>query len=137
MIQKTHHFTIADKLMPGTETPFGEQYAGQFNIRRPSISDKKTIALKDAASMNIYGPVNMAQLGEGTKLLSYICTFVRHVAEKELPEWFDPDKLYSEEDEDAILAVWEEVQAFLATFRLPKNPGNGGGAEGEPAALVP
>jgi hypothetical protein len=137
MIQKQHHFTIADKMMPGTDTPFGPEYEGQFKIRRPSIADKKIIALKDAASMNIYGPVNFAQIGEGTKLLSYICTFVSHIAEDELPKWFDPDKLYSGEDEDAILAVWEEVQAFLATFRLPKNSGNGGMPEGEFAPVVP
>ena len=137
MVKKQHSFSIQNTLDPETKLPFGEKYAGQFTVRRPSAHDKKMIALKDAASMSVYGAVDIRLIGEGTKLLSYIDAFIKHQAVGDLPEWFGMDQVYDDTDENAVLAVWEEVQAFLATFRLPKNPGNGGEAEGEPALLVP
>jgi hypothetical protein len=137
MLKNQHSFSIQNTLDPETQEPFGEKYAGQFTVRRPSAHDKKMIALKDAASMAVYGTVDIRLIGEGTKLLSYIDAFVKHVALGDIPKWFGMDQMFDETDENAALAVWEEVQAFLATFRPGKAPGAGGGAEGEPEPLVP
>jgi len=136
MLSNQHSFSIENKLIPESDQPFGPDYHGQFTVRRPTLADKKAIGLKDAASMSIYGPVNPEMLGEGMKLLSYICIYVAHIAEEPLPAWFSMDKMYSDTDEDAIMAVWAEVRAFLATFRPIKNTGNGGEPKRESAALV-
>lgn len=124
----THHsFNIAQTINKATGQPFGPKYDGSFYIRRPTIGDKKAIALKDAAAMNAYGPINPDHVQEGIRLLAYVETFVTHLAEKELPPWFSLSKLYDETDERAILAVWAEVTAFLDGFR-PKEPRQDGGS---------
>lgn len=135
-IPTTTEFNIENNLCPSTGKPFGSKYAGKFCVRRPSLQDKRTIALRDAVTMSECGAVNPELLGEGMKLLSYIVTFVETTATTELPEWFDMGKMYEDEDEDAILAVWHEVQKFLNSFR-PKAAGNDG-IEGDkqPALLV-
>jgi len=137
MLKNQHSFSIENKLAPEEQGPFGLEYTGQFTVRRPTLGDKKAIALKDAASMSVYGPVDMQAVGEGTKLLSYIVTFVTHVSEGVLPPWFSLDKLYSEKDEAAIMAVWEEVTAFIDTFRPRKAGGAGGEPTGEFTPVVP
>ena len=129
-------FNIESALCPTTGKPFGSKYAGSFSIRRPSLLDKRTIAMRDAATISEFGTVNPELLGEGLKLLSYIVTFVEVTATAALPEWFDLSKMYEDEDEDAILAVWHEVQKFLNSFR-PKAAGSDGGeGDKQPALLV-
>lgn len=112
-------FSIEDVTSPITKAPFGSKYAGIFAIKRPSIKDKLAISLKDAAAISAYGISNPDQmLSEGVKLLSYIVTFVEVTANAPVPAWFDLSKMYEDEDEEAILAVWNEIQAFLDTFRV-------------------
>lgn len=132
----TKEFNIEHITCATTGKPFGSKYAGAFSIRRPSLLDKRTIAMRDAATISEFGTVNPELLGEGLKLLSYIVTFVEVTAIAALPEWFDLSKMYEDEDEDAILAVWQEVQTFLASFR-PKAAGSDGGeGDKQPALLV-
>lgn len=129
-------FNIESALCPTTGKPFGSKYAGSFSIRRPSLLDKRTIALRDAVTMSEFGAVNPELIGEGLKLLSYIVTFVETTSTVPLPKWFDLAEMHEDEDEDAILAVWQEVQTFLASFR-PKAAGSDGGeGDKQPALLV-
>ena len=132
----TKEFSIENVVCHTTQKPFGAKYAGKFSIRRPSLLDKRTIALRDAATMSEFGPTNPDLVGNGAKLLSYAVTFVEVVATAPTPEWFDMSKMYDDEDEDAILAVWQEVQAFLATFRSKAAGNDGGEGSQQPAVLV-
>ena len=129
-------FTIDQIICGSTGQPFGPKYAGEFNIRRPSLLDKKNIAVKDAASMSFAGDVVPGMISDGTLLSSYIFSFVTTVAEAALPGWFDMAEMYEEQDEEAIFAVWKEVTAFLDSFR-PKNAGtHGKPGDKQPPILV-
>lgn len=130
MSEKTASFTIEDKISATTGKPFGKGYAGVFTVRRPSLLDKKNIAVKDAASMSFAGEIAPGTISDGTAMISYIFSFVTTVAENKLPEWFNMSTMYEPEDEDAVLAVWQEVVKFLDTFR-PKTVGETGGGAGE------
>lgn len=110
-------FSIEDVTSPITKAPFGSKYAGKFAIKRPSIKDKLAISLKDAAAISTCGTVNPELLSEGLKLLTYIVAFVEVTAIAPTPDWFDMSKMYDDEDEEAVLAVWNEIQTFLDTFR--------------------
>lgn len=137
MLQQQHSFCIQNKLVADTEEVFGPAYSGQFVIRRPTLADKRAIALKDAAGMCAYGAVDPAMLGGGLKLFSYICIFVGHLSEAPLPEWFGLEKMFDGKDEDALMAVWTEVTAWLATFRSAATAGNSGVVSGEFTPVVP
>lgn len=113
----TTSFSIENAINPATEKPFGPKYAGTFTIRRPSLLDKKNIALRDAASMSAAGSLDPTLIGDGTRLISYIFSFVETVSEGALPEWFNMATMFETEDEDAVLAVWQEVGKFLDNFR--------------------
>lgn len=130
-------FNIESKVCPSTKEPFGAKYKGQFSIRRPSLEDKRIIGIKNAATLSQFGPIAPGTLSEGTELTNYIFSFMSVAAEGKLPEWFDLAKMYDDTDEEAVYAVWEEVTAFLATFRRTKD--SGGSAEGskDAAVLVP
>lgn len=133
----TKEFSIENTICHTTQKPFGSKYAGKFSIRRPSLLDKRTIALRDAATMSEFGPTNPELVGNGAKLLSYAVTFVEVTATAPTPDWFDMSKMYDDEDEDAILAVWQEVQAFLATFRPKATGSNGSEGSQHTQLLVP
>lgn len=126
-MENRHVFSIAQKENPLTGKPFGDQFAGSFTIRRPTIGDKMRIELRDAASMNAYGSVHPQQITEGTRLICWAFATLSVVGE-ERPEWFDQERLHSEDDEVAVLAVYQEVAAWLATFRRREDPTAGGGA---------
>lgn len=113
----TTSFSIENAINPSTGKQFGSEYSGTFTVRRPSMLDKKTISVKDAASMSLAGKVNRELIGEGTRLLSYIFCFVETIAEEPLPAWFNMGTMYDPIDEDAVLAVWEEVNNFVNSFR--------------------
>jgi hypothetical protein len=129
-------FSIENTINSHTQLPFGSKYAGTFAVRRPSIGDKRAIALKDAAQNNAFGRVDADQIGEGLRLLSYIVVFVTHVADGKVPGWFDLNALFDETDENAVLAVWQEVQTFLDTFRPATAGGNSAGAAPGTASVV-
>ena len=129
-------FSIETKINSHTQLPFGSKYAGTFVIRRPSIGDKRTIALKDAAQNNAFGRVDADQIGEGLRLLSYIVVFVPHVTDGKVPAWFDLANLFDETDENAVLAVWQEVQTFLDTFRPAPVSGDSTGVAPGSASMV-
>lgn len=132
----SHTFSIENNTNPSTGKPFGQKYAGVFAIRRPSLLDKKNIALRDAAAMSTAGEVNLDLVSNGTRLITYIFSFVESVNEQPLPEWFNMATMFDDEDEDAVLEVWKEVGKFLDTFR-PKADGNDSkqGSE-QPSLLV-
>jgi hypothetical protein len=136
-IPMTKEFNIEHLVCATTGKPFGSKYAGAFLIRRPSLLDKRTIAMRDAATISEFGTVNPELLSEGLKLLSYIVTFVEVTATATLPEWFDLSKMYDDDDEDAILAVWQEVQTFLMSFRSKADGDDGGKGNQQPSLLVP
>lgn len=123
-IPMNKEFNITALINPITKKPFGDKYAGTFAIRRPTLDDKRLISLRDAAKMSEEGAVNPELIGNGVRLLSYIFTYCGQVSTADLPRWFNPAKMY-DEDEDAVLAVWGEVQAWLATFR-PQAAGDDG-----------
>lgn len=113
----THTFCIETVINPATGKSFGSKYAGVFAIRRPSLLDKRNIALRDAVGLSSAGDVDPAMVNAGTRLVNYIFAFVETVATEKLPEWFDMSTMFDQEDEDAVLAVWQEVGKFLDTFR--------------------
>lgn len=130
-------FNICNRISSITGKEFGEKYGGSFVLRRPSLLDKKNIALRDAVSMSSAGEVDITLVGQGTRLISYIFSFVETVAEHPLPEWFNMATLYDEEDEEAVLAVWEETSLMLDTFR-PQTDRKGSEQGGQqPSLLVP
>ena len=129
-------FSIEAKINNKTGTLYGAKYAGTFAVRRPSIGDKRAIALKDAAQRNAFGRVDADQISEGLSLLTYITIFVVHVADNKVPAWFNLDSIFDETDESAVLAVWQEVQTFLDTFRPATAGGDSAGAAPGTASVV-
>ena len=115
-MKNNHSFSIENATNPNTNSPFGSKYTGTFNIRRPSIGDKHSITIKKAATLSAYGFANLDMIPVGIQLNVYIFCFVATIS-KDLPPWFDPDKLYDENDQAAIETVWQEVSRWLDTFR--------------------
>jgi hypothetical protein len=112
-------FSIAEKINPISDKPFGSQYEGDFKVRRPTIADTTEIQIRKAAAMNRHGvPVEAHQLSGPSNDFLYIFTYMSVVAEN-VPDWFDSVKMYEddENDENAILAVWKEVRSFIDGFR--------------------
>lgn len=131
-LKNTHTFSIDAKTNPETQRPFGSKYAGEFTVRRPTILDNQAIDLRDAATLNAFGPVNPGQLSTDTTNLNFIFTNLAVIGEKK-PDWFDMSKLYAEgEDKQAVYAVWAEVDGFLKSFRSAPG-GKDGGDGGEKA----
>lgn len=118
-----HTFSIAREVNPDTKKPFGDKYAGEITVRRPTIADNLDINLRDAASLNRYGTINPEHLGPAAANMSYILTVLDVICEKK-PDWLDPTKLYADEDEAAVYAVWAEVDRFLKSFRPKADPEN-------------
>ena len=120
----THSFSIEATINKATGKPFGPKYAGSFTIRRPSLADKRMIAVRDAASLSAAGELDISLVTDGIRLINNVFRFVETVAEQPTPEWFDMHTRYDAEDEEAVLAVWAEVSQFLDRFR-PKTGGDG------------
>ena len=125
MQQKKLSFSIANQINPNTGEPFGPKYEGSFNIRLASIRDKTLIAQRKAAERNAFGTTPEEQVPEGLELARHIFFFVKAVAIEETPKWFDSDNLYDDDDEAALLQVWQEVQTFQNSFRLVRASGTG------------
>ena len=117
MQSKTHSFSVSSLLNPNTDLPFGSKYDGTFTVRLASIRDKTFIAQKEAAERNAFGNAPVEQIPTGLELARYIYFFITTVATEKVPEWFDRDKIFDEDDEAAMLAVWQEVQTFQNSFR--------------------
>jgi len=130
-----HSLSIEMQKNPETGEQFGSKYGGEFIIRRPTLADKRDIALRDAASLNIYGQVNPLQMDRDVVNVNYIFANMDVIAEKR-PEWFDMGKLYDGADEAAVYAVWTEVSRWLDTFRPDNNSGAGGDGSPAPQVLV-
>lgn len=128
MSQK-HTFSIVQKTNSRTGKPFGEKYAGEFIVRRPSLGDKQRIELREAAALSSFGPVDAALIAPGTQLIIYLFAAINTIGES-VPKWFDKESLYDEDDELAAIAAWDEVASWLATFRLSQDP-EGSGKAGE------
>jgi hypothetical protein len=122
-IPKQHTFSVATAINPLTVPegekdrtkgqPFGDDYKGSFTVRRPSLLDKQTIAIRKSAMLSMYGPANPELIKDSIMLTIHTFAFIMTVTTEALPEWFDPNKLYSDTDECAVLAVWEEVSRWL------------------------
>jgi hypothetical protein len=130
-------FCVENRTNPLTNQPFGKAYGGNFSIRRPSIGDKLTIQTKKAAQLNAFGYVNTDMIPPSLQMMAHCYHYVTTLAIAPLPEWFNLQNLYDDNDESALLAVWQEVDGFLDTFRSKDNPGNGGNGSPEPSVLVP
>lgn len=115
-----HVFTIEHTINKATELPFGTKYAGDFTVRRPTLSDKREIALRDTARISLGGAVNPAHLAVDVVNINFVFANMDVIGEQK-PEWFDIGKLYEGEDEQAVIAVWQEVERWLATFRPQGN----------------
>jgi len=137
MQQQKKSISIETQINPATNEAYGAKYAGVFEVRRPSISDKFNASCKEAARRNAFGYVPDGSISEGLGTIIYIICFVEAIACQPLPEWFRAELIFDEMDEAAVGSVWSEVQTFLQSFR-PKTvvvPGGDGGAES--AILVP
>lgn len=121
-----HTFSIDTLINPETERPFGNQYAGQFEVRRPTIADRESISLIDACNLSRLGKVDASLLNRDVVNLSYIFAYMSVIGEK-LPAWFEKSKLYDGEDEVAVYFVWAEVSRWLETFRLKADTTQGSG----------
>lgn len=128
-------FSIEHLICEETGQQFGEKYRGVFSIRRPSLLDKRNIALLDAAGMSAYGQTAPGTVEPGLELINYIFAYVQTVAEDDLPAWFNMATMYTEEDEAAVLAVWKEVGKFRDTFR-PKAAGSDSGSGSAEGTMV-
>jgi len=128
-MQQHHTFSIEQTINPVTGEPFGQKYGGSFQVRRPSIADRRNIALKEAAIRNTFGTVNPGQVTPGLDFVTYIEIYVNTVSEQQPPAWFNLATMFDESDEAAMGAVWDEVQKFVDSFRSGKagGPGAGGG----------
>jgi len=130
-------FSIENVINPETGKIFGKKYSGTFAIRRPSLLDKKNIALKDITGLSLYGSVDASMLDATMRLANYCFAFVTTVATEPLPEWFDMATMFEQEDVEAVLAVWEETGKFLDTFRPKQDGGAGSDRSDQPSLLVP
>ena len=135
-MQLTTSFSIENLINPETQQPFGAKYAGTFNLRRQSLQDRNVADIRKAAILNAYGTTNFNALGEWTLTSTSIYCTVCSIATEKLPDWFDYSKIYDESDEAAVLAVWEEVQKFLKSFRPDKGGDAGKSRSQESKVLV-
>lgn len=124
-LKTTTVISIENKIQESTGKPFGSKYSGTFTIRRPSLLDKRTIAIKNAASLAAHGDVPQEALSDGINLIGYIFTFMETVAEAPMPKWFDMAEMFDPEDEEALLAVWTEVGTWLDSFRAKRDSATG------------
>lgn len=104
-------FSVAGLTNPDTERPFGERYKGEFVVRRPTIQDKKDIAVREAAATSNFGTVDPTFLPETVRNTAYIFAFFSVIGEK-VPKWFDASALY-DDDMPAVTAAFKEVSAWL------------------------
>jgi len=136
MLKNTHAFSIENLINPETKLPFGPKYAGVFSIRRGSLRDREVSEQKEAAERNAFGVVPADQIAAELSYSAHIFHFTNTIAAEELPAWFDRTKIF-DEDEPAVVAVWNEVQKFQDSFRRPDNSTGSAEASVEPAILVP
>ena len=124
-------FSIEGVERPSTKQPFGPKYAGNFTIRRPSLLDKKNIAVRNAASLSFAGHINPGLLQDDIVIITHTHNHILTLAEEKVPEWFDISTM-TEDDEEAVFAVWQEVDRFLAGFRPGATGGNGSAGDTKP-----
>lgn len=129
-----HTFSIEHEINPETGRPFGQRFAGEFTVRRPTTEDRESISLLDASNLCRLGKVDISLLNKDVVNLSYIFAHMSVIGEK-LPPWFDKSALY-DEDEIAVYSAWSEVSRWLATFRPKTDPKNSSGDGGDASVLV-
>jgi len=118
-------FTINQKENPTSKRPFGESYGGEFTVRRPTLADKRTIAMMEHGAISSLGPVEVAQMPTDVVNMNYIFSHLDVLCE-DRPDWCYIDKLYEGDDEQAVYAVWQEVKDFLDRFRSGKTTNDDG-----------
>lgn len=112
-------FSIEADINPETDRPFGNRYAGEFTIRRPSLADRIRIAVKDAASFSALGTAPLQSLSKDVVNLNFVFCHLDILADSR-PAWCYPDKLWADfEDEIAVYFVWQKMDAFFQSFRAP------------------
>lgn len=136
MSQRNHTFSIDEKINPLTEKPFGAKYAGTFAVHRPSIADDCKIALNYSAVTAGHKDLNLAVLASSNAVnLMYVFCNMKVLAD-EKPTWFDENNLFDESDRCAVMAVHEEVERWLESFRSGSDSQGSGSGSGDPAVLV-
>lgn len=119
MAQFTHTFEIDKAIDPKTERPFGSRYAGEFVVRRPSIGDKAKIELKFAAgltAMGLHSREALQGIDKHVLNVDFIFCHLDVLAEKR-PAWAHPEKLWADEEEGVVYAIWREIDTFIESFR--------------------
>lgn len=132
----TTAINIADHINAATGKPFGPKFDGTITIRRPSLHDKKNIALQVVKMMSTYGSVDPDMINDGMRLTIHAFAYVNVLNEGDIPDWFDMDKIYDEDGENAVLEVWSEVAKFLNSFRSKNNGDTGQPGSEQPSLLV-
>lgn len=110
-----HVFSIAQEVNKNTGRPFGDKYAGQFVVRRPTRVDKRDIAIREQAYLGGINPALSPEVANDAFIFAHLDV----LCEKDgRPDWCHPSKTYDGgEDDQAIMAVWQEVDRFLKPFR--------------------
>ena len=108
-------FSIDKLINPSTNLPFGDNYAGEFRVRRPTLADETEISIMDAANLNKHGRVDADQVRIEAGNNNYIFTKFKVIGEK-IPDWFNATTTY-DTDQPAINAAYKEVADWLATFQ--------------------
>ena len=117
-----YDFSISQIENPVTKRPFGERYEGQFIIRRPTKYDKRDIAIREQAYLGGIDPRLAPEVAND----AFIYAHLDVLCEKEgRPDWCYPSKMYEGEDEQALLAVWQEVDRILEPFRTKRTDTEG------------
>jgi hypothetical protein len=131
MPSNTHSFSIENLINPATNLPFGPKYGGVFSIRRASLRDREVAEQREAAERNAFGIVPADQMPPALSYSAHIFHYTQTVATEELPAWFNRTRIY-DEDEPAVIAVWDEVQKFQDSFRVQADSPAGSGTGEQP-----
>jgi hypothetical protein len=134
MSQNNHAFEINELINPETKEPFGEQFSGKFNVRRPTIKDNANIALAFSSATSKGGALGMTAMSSPAVSQLYIFCMIDTIA-TEKPKWFDSSTMY-EDDEAAVYAVHDEVDRWLATFRRETRSTTSSTGSGDAPVLV-
>ncbi len=129
--ESTKTFSVAELINTVTKEKFGEAYAGNFTVRKPTMGDMMEVSAKQAAFFGKHNidPDNISESYGPLYVRLSTFTYVEVLC-SEVPEWFGRDALdpYNDNDVQAVYAVWGEVNAFLGTFRPDKDSPESGDA---------
>lgn len=114
--------TVADKTNKRTGQLFGDRFGGSVTVHRPTLAEAPLIELRYASYLNSCGTPDFSVLPEAVFLIARLRAILSTIAEGELPSWLNFGEVYDDDDViDALTALFQEVTAFLESFRSRKN----------------